>query len=140
MFHGLGHESTRALCGYSVLEGVAFALADGLAALHAAGTEVQRLSLVGGGARSALWAQLIADVLQVEIVVHAGSDAGGALGAARLGWMATGGDAAAVCRKPEVAARYQPNPSIQNLLQERLQRFREIYRRLQTLTPLRSVA
>lgn len=140
VFHGLGHESTRALCGYSVLEGVAFALADGLAALHAAGTEVQRLSLVGGGARSALWAQLIADVLRVEIVVHAGSDAGAALGAARLGWMAAGGDAAEVCRKPEVAARYQPNPSIQHLLQERLQRFREIYRRLQTLTPLRSVA
>ena len=85
LFFGLSHENTRTHAAYAVLEGVAFGLADGLDALRAAGTQVQQLSLVGGGSRSAFWAQLIADVLNVEIVVHTGSEAGGALGAARLG-------------------------------------------------------
>ena len=130
LFHGLTHESTRAHCAYAVLEGVAFGLADGLHALQEAGTEVHRLSLVGGGARSTLWAQLIADVLNVEIVLHRGSEAGGALGAARLGALAAGGNLAEVCRKPEVASRHLPDAARHAALKWRLQAFREIYQRL----------
>lgn len=133
-FQGLTHESTRALCGYAVLEGIAFGMADGLAALQAAGTEVSRLSLVGGGARSGYWAQLIADALNVEIVSHAGGEAGGALGAARLGWMAAGGDEAQVCAKPDIAARYQPDPKRHAVLQSRLQRFRQTYQHIKPLS------
>jgi xylulokinase len=133
VFFGLTHEHGRAACGYAVLEGVAFGLADGLAALQAAGTEVHQLSLVGGGARSPLWAQLIADALDVEIVVHAGSQAGGALGAGRLGWLAAGGDEAQVCSRPEVTACYAPHPERHLQLQPRLERFRQIYQRLEPL-------
>ncbi len=127
---GLGHATTRAHVGYAVLEGVAFGLADGLAALQAAGTEVSQLSLVGGGARSALWAQLIADALGVDIVLHTGSEAGGALGAARLGWLAAGGAPDLVCARPPVMARHQPDESVHTALAERLQRFRTLYRQL----------
>ena len=130
-FHGLTHDTTRAACAHAVLEGVAFGLADGLAALQAAGTEVSRLSLVGGGARSRHWAQLIADALGVETVLHVGSEAGGALGAARLAWLAAGGDETTVCAKPAVASRYTPNAERQPALQQRLHRFRETYRQLQ---------
>jgi xylulokinase len=133
-FQGLTHESTRALCGYAVLEGIAFGMADGLAALQAAGTEVSRLSLVGGGARSSYWAQLIADALNVEIVSHTGGEAGGALGAARLGWMAAGGDEAQVCAKPDIASRYQPDSERHAVLQGRLQRFRQTYHQLKPLS------
>jgi xylulokinase len=94
---------------------------------------VRQLSLVGGGARSALWAQLIADALDVEIVVHRGADAGGALGAARLGWMATGASAAQACARPDVATRFVPDPERRAALQPRLQRFRQIYRQLEPL-------
>lgn len=132
-FHGLTHESNRAACAYAVLEGVAFGLADGLAALQQAGTEVSRLSLVGGGARSALWAQLIADALGTEILVHDGGEAGGALGAARLAWLAVGGDEAAVCAKPGVAASHSPNPARRDALRQRLQRFRAVYQQLKPL-------
>lgn len=133
VFYGLSHQSGRALGAYAVLEGVAFGLADGLAALRESGTSVRRLSLVGGGARSALWAQLIADALDVEIVVHRGADAGGALGAARLGWMAAGADVAEACAKPPVSAVYQPDPARREVLAPRLQRFRQIYRQLKPL-------
>lgn len=132
-FVGLAHGHSRAACGYAVLEGVTFGLADGLAALQAAGTTVSRLSLVGGGARSGLWAQLIADVLNVQIVTHAGGDAGGALGAARLGWMAAGGAESQVCTAPAVAQSYRPDVPRHAALQLRLQRFREIYHCLKPL-------
>ncbi len=133
VFYGLSHQSGRALGAYAVLEGVAFGLTDGLAALQASGTTVRRLSLVGGGARSALWAQLIADALDVEIVLHAGADVGGALGAARLGWMATGATVAEACAKPAVTARFRPDPARREVLAPRLQRFRQIYRQLKPL-------
>ncbi|HJV60796.1 MAG TPA: xylulokinase [Albitalea sp.] len=134
LFFGLNHQTTRALCGYAVLEGVAFGLADGLAGLQAAGTQVASLSLVGGGARSSLWARLIADVLGVEIVTHTGGEAGAALGAARLGWLADGGDEAEVCSKPAAAVRYLPDRQRHAELQPRLARFREIYQRLRPLS------
>ncbi|HEY1392259.1 MAG TPA: xylulokinase [Methylibium sp.] len=131
---GLTHEHTRAAAAYAVLEGVSFGMADGLAALRAAGTEVTRLSLVGGGARSGWWAQLMADALDVEIDVHASSEAGAALGAARLARLADGGAETQVCTKPEVAAHYLPDPRRHAVLQQRLQRFREIYQRLKPLS------
>ena len=130
VFHGLTLQTRRAHCTYAVLEGVAFGLADGLDALRAAGTQVHQLSLVGGGARSHFWAQLIADTLGVDIVLHAGSEAGGALGAARLAWLAAGGSIDAVCTRPPVSALFSPDPERHARLAPRLARFRDLYRRL----------
>jgi xylulokinase len=132
-FIGLTHAHTRAAGAYAVLEGVAFGLADGLAALQAAGTEVSRLSLVGGGARSGLWAQLIADVLGLQIVTHTGGETGGALGAARLAWMAAGGTEAQVCTAPAVATSHRPDPPRHAGLQPRWQRFKDTYQHLRPL-------
>lgn len=126
----VGHETARAHIAYAVLEGVAFGMADGLDALRAAGTEAGRLSLVGGGSRSAYWAQLMADVLNVPTCTHQGSEAGAALGAARLGWIAAGGDEEAICVKPPVAAVYEPNTVAREVLQTRLAQFRTLYRQL----------
>lgn len=127
-FHGLGFDTDAASLGYAVIEGVSFGLKDGLAALHTAGSTVQRLSLVGGGARSAFWAQQLASALDVEIVTHGSSAVGGALGAARLGWLATGAAQADVCRSPEVHATYRPDTAQQTLLLERYATFRSLYR------------
>jgi xylulokinase len=60
-FHGMTHSTQRAALGYAVLEGVAFGMADGLSVLKQSGTQLSQCSLVGGGARSDEWAQLIAD-------------------------------------------------------------------------------
>ncbi|MDU4002090.1 xylulokinase [Pluralibacter gergoviae] len=123
-FFNLRHETGRALLGYAVIEGVAFGLADGLEALSRSG--IGQCSLTGGGARSGVWAQLIADVLDLPMVTHPASSSG-ALGAARLAWLADGGERAQVCRKPEVAARYLPQPRRQPWLRQRLALFRLLY-------------
>jgi xylulokinase len=125
--HGLSHSSDQAALAYAVIEGVTFGLTDGLAALKKAGSSVSRLSLVGGGARSAFWAQQLASSLSVEIVTHAESTAGGALGAARLGWLATGASIAQVCTQPAVSQSYQPDPNEQAFLAPRYAKFQALY-------------
>lgn len=126
--HDLSHETDAASVGYAVMEGVTMGLGDGLQALRAGGCDSARLSLVGGGARSAMWAQLIASALDVEIVTHSGATAGAALGAARLACLAKGGLIEDVCVSPPVERIFQPNHAEQTQLAERLERFRSLYR------------
>lgn len=126
-FFALRHETNRALMGYSVIEGVAFALADGMAVLSNSETNIKQCSLTGGGARSPIWAQLIADIVNIPIVTHPASSSG-ALGAARLAWLAVGGDEKQVCKKPPISNSYQPQEANQAYLQQRLALFRLLYK------------
>jgi xylulokinase len=75
--HSLPH-LTRA-----VLEGVAFGLRDILDLLTASGAAATSIRVSGGGARSPLWRQIIADVLQAELVEISTTE-GAAFGAALL--------------------------------------------------------
>ena len=86
LFQGLGHEHDAAALAWSVIEGVSFGLRDGLSCMpEALRARVGVLDLVGGGARSELWAQLLADVLEIPLRVRADAAGGAAVGAARLG-------------------------------------------------------
>ena len=135
VFFGMDNETDAARLGHAVIEGVAFGLADGLQALRDAGTDVRRLSLVGGGARSAHWAQLLADVLDIELQTVDGAEAGGAMGAGRLAWLALGRDEREVCRPPAPRVLFQPREARRAALRPRLERFRELYRRTRDLMP-----
>ena len=137
-FHGLSHDTTSAELAYAVIEGVTFGLCDGLRALHVAGCSVRRLSLVGGGARSAMWAQQLASALDIEIVTHAGSASGGALGAARLAWLAHLSDDTSlrtpfqaalktVCIAPEIDHVFTPEAAERAVLAPRYAQFRALY-------------
>jgi len=134
---GLGAEHDAACLGYAVIEGVGFALRDGLASMgeqSAVGSgATQALSLVGGGARSALWAQLLASTLNAPLMTHEGGEAGGALGAARLAWLAIGGDLAEVCTVPAVRQRFEPEAAVAESLVSRYERFRALYPALRGL-------
>jgi xylulokinase len=132
-FHGLANTTDQAALAYAVIEGVTFGLTDGMKALQEAGSTAQRLSLVGGGARSEFWAQQLASSLNIEIVTHPESTAGGALGAARLGWLAAGGTIEQVCIKPDINKTYRPDAAEQLLLGPRYERFRALYQALKTI-------
>ena len=133
VFFGLDHDTDAAVLGYAVLEGVAFGMLDGLQALTEAGTKIESLGLVGGGARSPFWAQLHATILGVPIRVLAGGEAGGALGAARLGWLADGGVESDVCTPPATVSTFKPVGRLRPALKERYRRFRELYRSLKPM-------
>ncbi len=127
-FHGLTHSTRCAALAYAVLEGVAFGMADGLGVVRQAGSHIEQCSLIGGGARSPLWAQLMADVLNLPIVTHRGGEAGGALGAARLGWLADCATEAEACGKPDINHRFEPSFARWESLQRRLKLYRLLYR------------
>ncbi len=133
VFFGLGHDTSRAALAYAVLEGVAFGMRDGLDALRSAGTSVSILSLVGGGARSSYWAQLLTDTLDVSIVTHEESSAGAALGAARLAALADGRAEEDMCPRLAVARRYEPQAERHAALSARHARYQAIYRQLRPL-------
>src|SRR6185436_2070500 len=96
----------------AVLEGVAFAARDNLAALGSASSAITEVDLVGGGSRSALWAQICADVLGIPVHRVEEGEVGAALGAARLGRLAaTGETAAQVCTRPRRLASFTPHAS-----------------------------
>ena len=94
--------STEALI-QSVLEGVAFALAEAQDLLAAAGTTVERIAAIGGGSRSRLWMRILANVLGRPVVLYREGAKGPAYGAARLARLAlTGEPIADVCTVPPV--------------------------------------
>jgi xylulokinase len=66
----------------AVLEGVAFAHADGIDALRGAGTRIEELCVIGGGSRSAHWGRILSSVLGVRLVYLHGGEVGPALGGA----------------------------------------------------------
>jgi len=73
----------------SVLEGVAFSLKDCFAILREQGLSIDQVRATGGGAKSPLWRQIIADVLDVELVTTSAQE-GPAFGAALLAGVASG--------------------------------------------------
>ncbi len=129
MLAGLGSEHGGDALAFAVMEGVAFSFADGVDVLDAAGARPVRPLLVGGGARSEFWGQMIADVTGLTIDLAAGAEAGAALGAARLGMLAAGaGPVEAVCARPPVHREFIPDPEQAALHAPRLKRYRALYR------------
>jgi xylulokinase len=83
-FVGLTVRHTLAHMTRAVLEGVSFGLRDGMELMKSAGLpDVSQIRATGGGAKSELWRQILADVLGVEIVT-VNSREGAAYGAALI--------------------------------------------------------
>ena len=130
---GLTHAHGPAGIAYAVAEGVCFGLRDGLDTLRLpAGMPLREMALVGGGARSAWWGQLLADILGVPLALYAGSETGGALGAARLAWLADGGRVSEVCALPPRTRRFEPAAADAGLHAARHVRFKALYQALRS--------
>lgn len=127
-FLGLGNESTTGRMAAAVLEGVAFAHADGIDALRNAGTQIDELCVIGGGSRSAHWGRILSSVLGVRLVYLHGGEVGPALGGARLAQIAvTGASAAEVCTRPPVRTVIEPDSGLTASLAPKRARFRAAY-------------
>ncbi len=134
VFLGLTHESDRAELGRAVLEGVAFAFADGLDVLLDAGAAIDQISVIGGGARSALWGEILAAALRRPLRYHVGGEYGGAFGAARLARLASSSeDPADVCFAPPVAQVVEPERELSERYRERRVLFGRAYHSLREI-------
>lgn len=89
VFMGLSLRHTKAYMARAVLEGVAFGMRDGLEIIRSMGIPVSEVRASGGGARSALWRQILADTGRAPMVTINASE-GPAYGAAILAAVAAG--------------------------------------------------
>jgi xylulokinase len=87
---GLTAKHTRAHLVRAVIEGVCFSQRDGLDIIEGMGVPVTSVRISGGGARSAFWRQLLADILNKRVVTL-NTQEGSAYGAALLAVVGTGG-------------------------------------------------
>ena len=130
-FLGMSNETTTQRLAAAVLEGVAFAHADGIDALREAGTRIEELAVIGGGSRSLHWGHILASALDVRLLYLEGGEVGPALGAAHLARIAvSGGDPRAVCVRPPVRAAIAPDPQLAERLAPKRDRFRRAYQAL----------
>ena len=112
---------------YAVLEGVAFALADCVDVLRQAGSAFETLIATGGGAKNDQWLAMIAHVTNLEITRPVAGDFGAALGAARLGALASGTVDESILTKPDIATSYHPSAEAHQHYQTRRKRWQSLY-------------
>ncbi len=134
VFFGMTGRTGPAELARAVLEGVAMGLRDGLDVLTGAGTDIIEINMAGGGSRSELWGRILAATLGRPLVWHQGGDTGPALGAARLAQVAAGaGSLGEVCKAPQITARVDPDEALEDVMRERQERFRSLYRAVSPL-------
>jgi len=131
VFFGMHAGTERSDLVNATLEGVCHGLAQGIAALQAVQPGLREASLIGGGGRSAYWAQMLADATGLRIVRHADAQAGPSLGAARLAWLHREPEQQAeIFQRPRMIDAFEPRAVESAQLHERAARFAKLYERL----------
>jgi xylulokinase len=139
MFLGFTHAHGASDLIQAVLEGVALSLTDVSARLERTAQSEAPLPVVGGGARSFLWLQILADTLGRDLILYAGSDAAPPIGAARLACLALRREPiATVCARPKISRRIHHRPAWHQTYAASLERFRRSFPMLSLYTALPS--
>ena len=128
-FIGMTMDTTRADLVQAVLEGVAFAIRDSVEVARSLGISITSSKICGGGAKSALWKRILANVLNIPLESPE-SEQGPGMGGAMLAMVACGAydSVKAVCdRFVRVAAVVEPEPALAAKYEKHYQQFRKIY-------------
>ena len=129
VFFGMSMDTSRADMTQAVLEGVAFALRDSLEVAKSLGIKIERTKICGGGAKSPLWKQIIANVMNIKVdvlEVEEGPSLGGAMLAA-VGYGVYPDVETAGKKLAKVVDTVAPTPELAAKYEERYQKFKELY-------------
>lgn len=132
-FFGLTAGHSRAHFARSVLEGVAFSIRD--ASLEFDSLSTKNVKLIGGGSKSKIWSQIMADVLNVELEVPKISDSsyGTALIAATaLGLFSNLKEAGQ--SNQEIVHKVSPNKHNVDLYTELFGLYKELYQNTKSIS------
>ena len=134
-FVGLNMAHGRPEVTRAVLEGVAFNLRSILDTLGAKSTGTAAMRLIGGGARSPAWRQILADVFGLPVLLPALPTQATSLGAAIAGGVGVGlyPDFGVAHKLIRVAGAERPNPVFQARYAEIYPLFLETYRALEPI-------
>ena len=128
-FIGMSMDTTREELTQAVLEGVVFGLRDSFEVAKSLGIQIDRTKICGGGAKSPLWRQMVADILNIRVDIPE-SEEGPAMGGAMLAAVACGEYASveeAAAKIVKVVDTVEPIPENAQRYEERYQQFRKIY-------------
>jgi len=131
VFFGLNITTRRADMTRAVLEGVCFGLRDSLEILKSLKVPVEAVRVSGGGAKSPLWRQILADIFGVRVQVISSKE-GPAYGAAILAAVGCGlyETVDEACEKLiKVTANVEP-------ILENVERYNKVYRVYNSLYPI----
>ena len=137
-FIGMSMDTTREELTQAVLEGVVFGLRDSFEVAKSLGIQIDRTKICGGGAKSPLWRQMVADILNVKVDIPE-SEEGPAMGGAMLAAVACGEYASveeAAAKIVKVVDTVEPIPENAQRYEERYQQFRKIYPAVKALFPM----
>jgi xylulokinase len=132
---GLTASHTRGHVVRSILEGVAFSLKDTLTLFAEMGVPVNKIRLGGGGARSALWRQIQADIYGHEVETVEAEE-GAAYGAAILAgvgaehWTSVDSACNEIVR---VARRVAPQAAVVDRMKSQYEAYRRMYAAIQSV-------
>ena len=133
VFIGLRPDTTAEHMTLAILEGVCFAVRDNIEAVRKMGVSISSATVCGGGAKSALWLKILANVLGIRLSVFENEE-GPALGAVYLAAVASGELAgledAPMCK---IRATVSPDERLCALYEQRYQKFRKIYPNMKNL-------
>lgn len=110
-FVGMTFRHNRAHFVRALYEGIAFSLREVQEQFNAENMVIQRARIIGGGAKSALWRQIVADVLGIDILLPRTTDA--SFGAALLAGVGIGvfaDERSAALACTEVMETARPDP------------------------------
>ncbi|PHQ78130.1 MAG: xylulokinase [Coxiella sp. (in: Bacteria)] len=134
VFFGMTHNTNRGILMQSVLEGVAFLVAQGQQALEKIGVPINDINVIGGGAISKYWGEILASALNRPLTYRHSADVGGAYGAAKLAWLGIhGGNPATVLTLPPIDYVINPNADWTDAYAHKLEKFKKVYANLEEL-------
>ncbi len=130
-FVGITIQHDRAHFARALYEGIAYAIRDAMTVAEQLGMRYDSVRLIGGGARSATWRQIIADVLGRRILVPANGDA--SFGAAVLAGIGIGlfcdaHDATTRCCR--ILSTLEPAPNVHDRYTDFFDVYRDVQRHL----------
>jgi len=110
-FIGIKPETTRGDMLRSVLEGATMNLAIILDILRTK-VDISEIMALGGGAKGAVWRQIMADIYNTKIIVPSILEEAGSMGAAVIGGVGVGlyNDFTAIDRFINITSEHEPNP------------------------------
>ena len=129
LFIGLRPNTSRADMYQAVLEGVAFAIKDNLEIIKEFGVDVKTSCVCGGGAKSKLWCEILANVLDIELCLPV-TEQGPGYGAAILAMVGAGALANvkdATEKFFEIKEMVRPDRTLAALYAKRYEKYRTIY-------------
>ena len=128
-FIGLSATTTKAQMSRAVMEGVAFALRDCLEVSKENGVTPSSTTLCGGGAKSRVWRQIIADVMDMPVKILR-TEQGPSMGGAMLA-MVGAGEYPSVEKAAEtivsVAETIEPDKNSAERYERKYEMFKKLY-------------